>query len=67
MEKIDVKIMVIESDTWQNVLKIMGDYLYENDYVKETYTNAVIEREKTYPTGLEIPNAINVAIPHADI
>lgn len=67
MENIDIKIIAIESDTWQNVLKIMGNYLYKNNYVKETYINAVIDREKVYPTGLEIPNAINIAIPHADI
>ncbi|MDH5770558.1 MAG: PTS sugar transporter subunit IIA [Candidatus Bathyarchaeota archaeon] len=66
-QTIDVKILKVESEKRPEILKEMGDYLYDSGYTKETFTNAVIEREKKYPTGLEIPSAVNVALPHADI
>jgi len=66
-QTIDIKILNVRSEDQTEVLEEMGNYLYDNGYVKETFTNAVIEREKKYPTGLEIPTAVNVALPHADI
>lgn len=47
------------------ILKEMGKVLLEKGYVKKSFINAIIEREKDYPTGIET-NGINIAIPHAD-
>ena len=47
------------------VISYLADKLYENGYVKETYKNAVIEREKEFPTGLFMPNG-TLAIPHTE-
>jgi len=66
-QTIDIKILNVRSEEQTEILEEMGNYLYNNGYVKEAFTNAVIEREKKYPTGLEIPTAVNVALPHADI
>ncbi|MEO1768995.1 PTS sugar transporter subunit IIA [Candidatus Enterococcus ferrettii] len=47
------------------LLKKMSDVLYDHGFVKASYQEAVIEREKNFPTGL--PTAgICVAIPHTD-
>lgn len=39
--------------------------LLEKGYVKDSFKNAIIERESKYPTGLVLEN-INIAIPHTD-
>lgn len=70
-----------QSSTWTNerlvirrlagqtafdVIRELGGLLESEGYVKDTYVNAVIEREKVFATGLPTPG-IQVAIPHADI
>ncbi|SFL46655.1 PTS sugar transporter subunit IIA [Pelosinus propionicus] len=47
------------------ILQYMATKMYEKGYVKGTYAQAVIEREKVYPTGLQT-EAFGVAIPHSD-
>ena len=42
------------------VLQLMGDAM-----IQEGFTEAVLKREKDYPTGLDV-NGIGVAIPHTD-
>lgn len=44
----------------------MFDKLYKNNYVKESFKEAIIKREKEYPTGL-YTDKISLAIPHTDI
>lgn len=39
--------------------------LHEGGYVKDSYADAVIAREKKYPTGL-MCDGLNAAIPHCD-
>lgn len=48
----------------EEVLQYLATKLYEKDLVVEDYMEAVVEREKIYPTGL--PAKVNVAIPHTD-
>lgn len=48
----------------EEALTKMGNLLYHAGYVKDSYTSAIIEREKIYPTGL--PASIGVAVPHTD-
>ena len=48
------------------VIRTLGGMLYDQDYVHDTFINAVIEREKVFATGLPTPE-IQVAIPHADV
>jgi len=43
----------------------LGNLLYKEGYVKDTYTQAAIDREKVFPTGLDM-GGIGVAIPHTD-
>lgn len=46
-------------------IKKLADEFLENELVKDTFFQAVIDREKVYPTGLSI-NDIGIAIPHTD-
>lgn len=47
------------------ILNEMGNILIREGYVKDTYVKALIQREKQFPTGLDI-YGIGVAIPHTD-
>lgn len=49
-----------------DVIKFLSEELREKGFVKESFCDAVIERENKFPTGLYL-GKINVAIPHADI
>lgn len=55
----------LEADSSEEAIRIMANKLYEKNLVKEDYIKEIIEREKTYPTGL-YTGKINVAIPHCD-
>jgi len=46
------------------VIRRLSERLYEMGYVKATFADAVVARERSFPTGL--PTPIPVAIPHAD-
>lgn len=55
----------LQAEDCNEVLQIMGDALIRAGYGEKGFTDAVLEREKDYPTGLDI-DGIGVAIPHAD-
>lgn len=50
----------------KEVLQIMGDAMIQEGYGEEGFTEALLEREKDYPTGLDV-DGIGVAIPHTDV
>lgn len=56
-----------ELKTAEEVIKAIGDKLFKAGYVKDTFVDAAIEREKTLPTGLPLGGGINAAIPHTEI
>jgi PTS system galactitol-specific IIA component len=60
-------IYKIKSKNAEDALKQMSALLFEKDYVKKSYSDAIIEREKKFPTGLKLQGENNVALPHADI
>ena len=49
----------------QAVIALMASVLEEEGYVKETYKQAVLDREEVFSTGLPLPTYC-VAIPHTD-
>jgi PTS system galactitol-specific IIA component len=49
------------------VIKHLSLLLEKKGYVKSSFLNAVLEREISLPTGLELEGAVNAAIPHADV
>lgn len=53
----------LEAETAEEALRTMADKFVELRKVKSTFPDAVIEREKIYPTGLEC-KPVNAAVPH---
>src|SRR5271169_503169 len=48
-----------------DIIQQLGALLYNNGFVKETYVQAVIDREQIYPTGLQT-SELGFAIPHTN-
>lgn len=53
-------------DSYKEVIHQLGALLFENGYVKDSFIQAVLDREEIFPTGLEVSSGGGVAIPHAD-
>ena len=53
--------------TAEEVIKAIGSKLFEAGFVKASFVDAAIEREKNLPTGLPLGGGINAAIPHTEI
>ncbi|MCS6907609.1 MAG: PTS sugar transporter subunit IIA [Anaerolineales bacterium] len=49
------------------VINLLSQTLEEGGYVKQSFRQAVWEREQSMPTGLELSGEIHAAIPHADV
>lgn len=49
----------------EKLFEELADRLHEKGYVKQSFKDAIIKREKEYPTGLET-ESIKLAIPHTD-
>jgi galactitol PTS system EIIA component len=58
-------VQFLDVKSQEDLFKEMFTSLYEGNYVKETYLNAIKDREVTYPTGLQT-ETLGVAIPHTD-
>lgn len=54
-----------EAESFEDIIKLAGESFLAKNVVKDTYIDAVIEREKTFPTGLPT-KGYNIAIPHTD-
>ena len=64
---IDESLILIKesAQTREAIIRKLGNLLFKQGFVKDTYTQAVIDREKVFPTGLPARKA-GVAIPHTD-
>ena len=56
----------LKVDTSTQVIEALGALLYEQGYVRDSFVQAVLDREQVFATGLPTPE-IQVAIPHADV
>lgn len=63
--KKDCIIGQIDVSSKEEVLKIMAEKLYDLGYVKESYIQAIQDREANYPSGLPMED-LKIAIPHTD-
>lgn len=63
--KSEFVIMDLEVSSKQELIEIMATSFEEKGIVKDTYKQAVLDREEIYPTGLLLGD-INIAIPHCD-
>lgn len=55
----------LEENTDVDVISTLAKSLTEQGYVADSFLEAIIEREKVFPTGLPT-GEIGVAIPHTD-
>jgi PTS system galactitol-specific IIA component len=64
---LDEELVLIdyEAKNKEELLKSLASILHERGYVKESYINGVLERERVFPTGLNT-DGVKVALPHTD-
>ncbi|MCF7934526.1 MAG: PTS sugar transporter subunit IIA [Spirochaetia bacterium] len=55
----------LNASTKEEALTIMAERLYELGYVKQTFKEAILDREAHYPSGLPMEGE-KIAIPHTD-
>ena len=60
----DLIFMNVEADDSESLLHMLSEELQTRGCVKPGYADAVIRRERIYPTGLPT-NIMKVAVPHA--
>jgi PTS system galactitol-specific IIA component len=54
-------------DSYKDLLINVSKELLKYGYVKESFLENIMEREKQYPTGFELGGKYNIAIPHTDM
>lgn len=59
----DLIVFGIEAENAEDAISKVGAYLLNGAYVKDSYIQAVTEREREYPTGLQL-KTIGIAMPH---
>lgn len=64
--KESLMILGMEADSSDDIFKQLGGVLTHEGYTKDSYVEALIKREKEFPTGLDI-DGFGVAIPHTDV
>jgi len=60
----DLVLTDLDCSSSEEVIRVLGDRLYQAGHVNRDFSDAVIAREREFPTGL--PCDIPVAIPHCD-
>lgn len=61
------EVVYFDADSSTGALKSLVSVAEANDYVTDEYRQALLDREREFPTGIYIPLLnYSVAIPHAD-
>ena len=55
----------LEAREYTDIFETLGGALVQKGYAKDSYVDALLEREQEFPTGLNL-NGIGVALPHTD-
>lgn len=66
-EDLNENLILLDLDlkSSEEVFRTIGGTLTEEGYCKDTYVQALIDREKDFPTGINMGN-FGIAIPHTD-
>jgi PTS system galactitol-specific IIA component len=62
----DLVLLGYNANDAEDVLRALANILYRAGAVKDTYFEALLEREREFPTGLPT-EGVKVALPHADV
>jgi galactitol PTS system EIIA component len=67
-EKLNRKLIKtgLEVSSKEDVFQELGSLFIKEGFCRESYIKALIDREKEYPTGLDI-DGFGIAIPHTDV
>ena len=60
-------LLDLPAESAADVVKALGDRLFEAGYTKESFVEAALQRESELPTGLPLGGTFNAAIPHTDV
>lgn len=60
-------ILRMEASSAEEVIRQLATRLEMEGLVHPSFVEAVLERERTHPTGLPLAGDLHVAIPHADV
>lgn len=63
----DAICLNMDAKNAEDAIENLGIRLYIDGYVRDTFVDAALAREKKLPTGLPLGGEINAAIPHTDI
>lgn len=66
LEKENIVLLPEPKDA-EEVIRHLTSILEKKGYVKDSFFHAVLEREASLPTGLELEGDVHAAIPHADV
>jgi PTS system galactitol-specific IIA component len=61
----DLVVLGLEAKDSTEAIQKLASLLHFKGYVKDSYVNAVLEREKKFPTGLIFEDG-QIALPHTD-
>ena len=59
-------LLGVQATTSEQVIRTLAERLHALGYVRSTFADAVVERERSLPTGLPLELEENVAVPHTD-
>lgn len=62
----DLVAMSMEAGTMEDVMETMGGRFIKLGYCKDSYIQALKDREVEFPTGIDI-DGVGVAMPHTDV
>lgn len=57
----------LKAETSTEVIVYLGKLLVKAGYVRDSFIDAAVSREKELPTGLPLNGNTNAAIPHTDV
>lgn len=68
MDAIDRETVMlrVNAKSSEEIIRLLASKLHDLGYVKDSYADAVVQREQLLPTGLPLGSQNNVAIPHTD-
>lgn len=62
-----VVVSKLYATDWKDALIKLCDHAVKKGYAKPTLLDALIDREKRYPTGFPVADKRGVALPHEDV
>jgi len=63
----DAIILDADVSSAEEIIRALSKNLMAAGYVRSTFADAAMSRERSIPTGLPLGGTINAAIPHTDI